>query len=90
MSAQLTDEGSKDLTVAISRKAGRGGFRLRDPSPDPTPWGHPLPQGERGRSAYFASSYVADTSTRTFNSPAETGLLSALSILAMAYIGIGG
>jgi hypothetical protein len=28
------DEGSKIRSAAISRQAGRGGFRLRDPSPD--------------------------------------------------------
>jgi hypothetical protein len=80
VSAQPTDEGSRRRS------------RLTSPStPHPTPCaGHPLPQGERDREAYFASSYVADTSIRTFSSPAETGLLSAISRLAMAYIGIGG
>ncbi|SFK63582.1 hypothetical protein SAMN02799626_04793 [Caulobacter sp. UNC279MFTsu5.1] len=68
---------------------------LQSSTPHPTPafaGAAPSRKGRGGPGDYFASSYVAETSIRTFSSPAETGLLSAaISRLAMAaYIGIGG
>jgi hypothetical protein len=82
--------GLSKANAAIGLSAGRGVSVLQPLTRPPSE----ATLSRKGRGifcAYFASSYVAETSIRTFSSPAATGLLSAaISRLARAYIGIGG
>jgi hypothetical protein len=72
VAAKPADEGSKALSAA---NADAGRTILRDPSSDPAPQGHLLPQGEKGATGGFYKSLIEITIFETCASPnAKTGM----------------